>query len=62
MIFTQNNVNVLFTVFGDNGDIIFKFSHNHYYYIYNQETETTSVYLNLNNRKIKDIPNSCVLD
>jgi hypothetical protein len=53
---------MIFTVLSDNGDIVFEFSHHHYYYIYNQETETTSIYWNINNKKIKDIFKSCIID
>lgn len=41
---------------------ILKTLYNHYYYIYNQETETTMVFWNINNKKVKDILFSCVLD
>lgn len=51
-----------FTILTDEGDTIYKFSHQHYYYIYNQDTTMTSVYLNLNHKKIKDIANSCIID
>jgi len=53
---------MIFQILTDNGDTVFKFSHEHYYYIYNQDTETTSVFLNYNHKKIKDIPFSCIID